>query len=341
MARKSRWWHVLQDAKNEVRLAVDLYNRSGSERQLEAFIVHMSMGWLKLLQAHFERVGKDLYVRDKRGWRKRHEDGGYMHRSLKSLSDEFFASNDPRKSNLEFFTGLRNQIEHRYERDVAALVAGRIQAYVLNYEQTLVELFEEHEGLAEELRFPIFLSSITSDAVDSVKRLRARIPRGILEWVQDFDTSVEPGMTSDQKFDFKIYLIPHIGAKTDADAAMTFIRADELTEEQNVVLDQVQTLIREKQVPVADLDTLLPKQVVERVDSQLDREFTMHMHTQAWHHFGVRPPTDCEDRLKTKPEFCFYNKLFGKYVYTDAWVNYLVRKLRDNSVYDEIAALKI
>jgi hypothetical protein len=157
---------------------VDLYNRSGMERQLEAFIVHMSMGWLKLLQAHFERSGEDIYIRDKRGWRIRHpDDGGFKHRSLRDLSDEFLAQNDPRKASLAFFTGLRNQIEHRYERDIATLVAGRTQAYLLNYERTLVELFGEEEALADELRFPLFLSAITGDAVASVKKLREHSKR--------------------------------------------------------------------------------------------------------------------------------------------------------------------
>jgi len=199
MARKPKWWHVLQDSKNEVRLAVDLYNRSGVERQLEAFIVHMSMGWLKLLQAHFEKSGGDILVRDKRGWRIKHRDGGFKHRSLHDLADEFFGENDPRQVNLDFFTGLRNQIEHRYERDIAALVAGRTQAYLLNYEQTITELFGGDEGLADELRFPLFLSSITGDAVTSLKRVRERVPKGVLEWVQDFDTSIEPGIASDQR----------------------------------------------------------------------------------------------------------------------------------------------
>jgi len=79
MPRKSRWWYVLQDSKNEVRLAVDLYNRSGMERQLEAFIVHMSMGWLKLLQAHFEKTGLDIFIRDERGWRIRHAFATHPH----------------------------------------------------------------------------------------------------------------------------------------------------------------------------------------------------------------------------------------------------------------------
>jgi hypothetical protein len=341
MARRPRWWHVLQDSKNEVRLAVDLYNRSGLERQLEAFIVHMSMGWLKLLQAHFEKAGLDIFIRDKHGRRVRHkDDGGFKHRSLRDLSDEFFDENDPRRANLNFFTGLRNQIEHRYERDIAALIAGRTQAYLLNYEQTIVKLFGEDEGLADELRFPLFLSSITGDAVASLKKVRARVPRGVLEWVQDFDTTIEPDIASDQRFDFKVYLIPHKGSKTEADASMTFVREDELTDEQKAVMDKARTIIRDRKVPVGGGDEFLPKQVVEQVNAQVEREFTIHMHTQAWRFFGVRPPAGAPDQYKTRAEFCYMNDLVGKHVYTPAWVNFLVRKLSDSHIYDQVAAVK-
>lgn len=340
MARKPRWWHVLQGSKNEVRLAVDLYNRSGMERQLEAFIVHMSMGWLKLLQAHFEKSGKDILIRDERGWRIRHPDGRYKHRGLRDLAAESFDEKDPRRANLSFFSGLRNIIEHRYERDIATLVAGRTQAYLLNYEQTIIELFGADEGLADELRFPLFLSSITGDAVASLKAVRARVPNGVLEWVQDFDTSVEPDIAADQRFDFKVYLIPYKGAKTEADAAMTFVHEDELTYDQKGVMDQVRIIIRDRTVPVGGVDEFLPKQVVEQVDTQINRDFTLHMHTQAWRHFEVRPSSDSADKYKTKTQFCHWNKLVGKYVYTLAWVNFLARKLSDDEIYDVVAAVK-
>lgn len=340
MARKPRWWHVLQDSKNEVRLAVDLYNRHGLERQLEAFIVHMSMGWLKLLQAHFEKSGLEILIKDERGWRVKHPDGGYKHRGLHDLATEFFAENDPRRANLDFFIGLRNIIEHRYEREIAALVAGKTQAYLLNYEQTIVELFGDDEGLADELRFPLFLSSITGDAVASLKKIRARVPKGVLEWVQDFDTSIEPDIAADQRFDFKVYLIPYKGAKTDADAAMTFVHEDQLTEDQKGVMDQVRTIIRDRTVPVDDLDKFLPKQVVEQVNERIDREFSVHMHTQAWRYFEVRPASDAPDKFKTKVQYCYWNKLVKNYVYTPAWVDYLVRKLSDHEVYDAVAAVK-
>ncbi|WP_238305516.1 hypothetical protein [Mycobacterium sp. 20KCMC460] len=222
-----------------------------------------------------------------------------------------------------------------------ALVAGKTQAYLLNYEGTVIELFGDDEGLADELRFPLFLSSITGDAVDSLKKVRARIPKGVLEWVQDFDTSVEPDIAADQRFEFKVYLIPHKGAKTDADAAMTFVHEDELTDDQKGVMDQVRTIIRDRTVPIGGVDEFLPGAVVQQVNAQIDRDFTMHMHTQAWKYFNVRPATGAADKFKTKTQFCYWNKLVGKYVYTPAWVAYLARKLSDDEIYETVAAVNL
>jgi hypothetical protein len=47
--------YTLQASKSEACLAIDLYNRSSSERSLEGFIVHMNLAWLYLLHARFMR----------------------------------------------------------------------------------------------------------------------------------------------------------------------------------------------------------------------------------------------------------------------------------------------
>lgn len=75
MAPSPLWWHQLQASKNEALLAVDVYNRSGNERQLEAFIVHMTLALLRLMQAKVQHDNGDLYIRDRTGRRVRHEDG--------------------------------------------------------------------------------------------------------------------------------------------------------------------------------------------------------------------------------------------------------------------------
>jgi Protein of unknown function (DUF3644) len=337
MAARPRWWHQLQASKDEVRLAVDLYNRIGQERQLEAFVVHMSLGWLKLIQAEYEKKGKerDLYTL-RNGRRQRTTDGDWLMKSLSALLAERYKDSDPIRRNVEFFLGLRHKIEHRYDRDVAALVAGKTQALVLNYEREIVRLFGDEEGLAEELRLPVFLSSITDDAVEAIKRVRGRVPRAVLDYVQDQDAAIDPAVAADNSYEFRLYLIPQTSSASDADAAMTFVRLDDLDHEQRAKVDAAMTIIREKQVPVSNLDSLLPTLVVQRVKVEAQIRFSMTDHTSCWQHFEVRPPERDEHPERTKEQFCRWDSTFKRWVYTEAWVAYLVRKLGDADLHREI-----
>lgn len=336
MAPRPRWWHQLQASKNEAILAIDLYNRSGKERQLEAFIVHMSLAWLRLFQSKIEKDGGDLYVRTRNNRRIKEKNGDWRMKPLSALIEQLLAPNDPRKANLEFFTELRHRVEHRYERDIAALVAGKTQAHLLNYENLLVEWFGENESVASELRFPLFVSSITDDAVKAVKEVAKRVPKAVRAWVHDYDTALDPNIAADQSFDFRIYLIPQTGPKTAADAAMTFVRLEDLNDEQREVMDRAQTIIREKKIPVSNLDRLKPGEVRAKVDAALGRAFTMSHHTNAWRHYGVRPPTGDPNPEATRADFCVWDSTFRQHVYTQSWVDFLIRELSDAAKFEEV-----
>jgi hypothetical protein len=337
MAARPKWWHQLQASKDEVRLAVDLYNRVGQERQLEAFVVHMSLGWLKLIQARYQKDGKQRALYQlRKGRRQRTRDGDWLMKSLSDLLGESYPKADPIRLNVEFFLGLRHKIEHRYDHDVAALVAGKTQAFVLNYERELEKHFGGQECLGNELRLPIFVSSITDDAVEAIKQVRTRVPRPVLDYVQDADAAVDPALAADNAYDFRLYLIPHTGPPSEADAAMTFVRLEDLDDEQRAQVDAAMTIIREKQVPVSNLGSLLPNQVVERVKDQTSIRFNMSDHTRCWQRFEVRPPANSPDPQNTKPQFCRWDQAFERWVYTEAWVDYLVRKLGDDDLHREI-----
>jgi hypothetical protein len=66
----------------------------------------------------------------------KHPEGGWAYRSLRNLLSEVFKSNDPILANITFFMGFRNQIEHRHESEIAALIAGKTQALLINYENS-------------------------------------------------------------------------------------------------------------------------------------------------------------------------------------------------------------
>ncbi|MFE9958917.1 DUF3644 domain-containing protein [Micromonospora sp. NPDC005299] len=336
MAPRPRWWHQLQAARQEAILAVDLYNRSGHERQLEAFIVHMSIAWLKMLQAKYDRDKIDFYVRNSKGHRQRTRDGDWVTKPLHQMMTEQFDERDPRRVNLEFFIGLRNKIEHRHERDIATLISGRTQAFMLNFEKTLVSEFGNEESLGGFLRFPLFISSITDDAVEALKAVRKRVPRGIAEYIQDFDASLEPELSDHPSYDFRVYLVPKTGGKSTADAAMSFVRMEDLDTGQLALMDKVQTIIRDKEVPVSDLKGLLPREVAKQVAQLLGFPFSVNDHSLAWKFYQARPPEGDSHPERTKSQFCTYNRAFKRYVYSEAWVKYLARHLSDADTYKSV-----
>ena len=314
---------------------MDLYNRVGSERRLEAYIVHMTMAWIKALQARWERDGQDLFVRDERGWRQRGQHGEFIMQPLSRMLRSEFPENDPVRKNIEFFLGLRNRIEHRYDADTALLVAGKTEALMLNYERYLTDRFGAEEGLAGELRFPIFISSITGDAVAAVKEVRKRVPLSVKTYIERFDADLDSQVSEDARYEFRITLIPQTGSKTTADAAITFVRLDDLTTEQREEVERVQAIVRDKQVPITD-PGFLPKEVVVEIGNRLGIRFTMSDHTRCWQHYKVRPPHNDPHPERTNADFCVYSKAFGRYTFTAAWIDKLARDLADPNKHKKI-----
>ena len=158
-APRSRGYrHSLRASRDEIALAVDLYNRVGQRRSLEAFVVHMHIGWLYLLHAEMLRDGKDIRYWDGNAQQKRlvRVAGEAKTWELQRCIEEKWPATSPVRQNIQFFIGLRNKIEHRHEAATAVLIAGLAQAHILNYEEELTSAFGPRQSLAETLRFPLF-----------------------------------------------------------------------------------------------------------------------------------------------------------------------------------------
>jgi hypothetical protein len=337
MAPRPRWWHKLQASKQEALLAVDLYNRSGESRRLEAFVVHMQIAWLYLLQARFERDKVDFYFRASSGRREK-IDGEFKTWELARCIREVFPNqNHPVRRNVEFFIGFRNKIEHRYEKLLESVVAGKAQSLIMNYERMLVETFGEKESLADRLRFPVFLTSLTDDAVVALKEVHRRLPKRLTKYVSDYDASLTEEVRDDHRYEFRVYLVQQTGPKTEADASMRFVRFDDLAEDERTKLEQVQTIVREKQVPVANMQRHRPSDVCKRVSEVLGVRFTASSdHVRAWKHYGVRPETGDAHPERTDARYCVYDEPHRDYVYTDAWITKLTTELAAPAKFEEV-----
>ena len=231
MARP-KWWHMLQGSKKEALLAVDLYNRPGDDRRLEAFVVHMQIAWTYLLHARFERDRTDYWYRDPNSNRRIRVEGDFKTWELARCVRHVFPNQEhPVRRNVEFFIGFRNKIEHRYEALLESVVAGKCQSLIMNYERFLVETFGADEGLADRLRFPVFLSSLSDEAVEALKETHKRLPKRLTKYVEEYDAVLTDEVRSDHRYDFRVFLIPQTGPRTESDVAMRFVRVEDLPEE--------------------------------------------------------------------------------------------------------------
>ena len=336
MARRPGWWHTLQASRREALLAADLYNRTAAERSLEAFVVHMHLSWLYLLHARFSRDVIDYRYRAENG-RFVRVDGEIRTWELARCVREAFPDDaSPVRCNLEFFIKVRNKIEHRYEELLATAIAGKSQALVLNYEETLVSWYGAKEGLADGLRFPVFMSSLTPDATRALKETYRKLPRKVTTFIREQDASLPETVQSDWRYDFRVLLVPQTGPKTEADAVMRFVREEEMTEEQRRARDVVQTIVRNRPVAVQNRGKYKPSVVARKVEEALGVRFPVALHIRAWQHYGVRPPGDAPRPELTDDRYCIWDEPHADYLYTDAWVRKLTREFADSEVFDAV-----
>jgi hypothetical protein len=336
MAPRPKWWHMLNASRREALLAVDLYNRAASERSLEGFVMHMHVAWLYLLHARFERDGIDYRYRKPNGHFQR-IDGEIRTWDLARCLKDAFDDQSAIRANVEFFIKIRNKIEHRCEELLATALAGKSQALILNYEETLTDWFGAEEALVDSLRFPVFTSSLTPDAVAALKAVHRKLPKKLVRFIREHDASLPGSVAEDWRYDFRVLLLPQTGPKTESDAVMRFVREDEMTPEQRQARDVVQTIVRNKPVAVQNKGRLKPGAVAAAVQDRLGLRFTTQgHHVAAWRHYQVRPVANAARPELTDDRYCVWDEPHSDYLYTRAWVDKLVKDLADPDTFRRV-----
>ena len=201
-----RWRGMVKASQQEALLAVDLYNRRGNERLLEAFFVHMHIAWLYLLHAECVRAGADYRYRDAAGRLIRVDGEPKTWELQKCVENRWSAQNDPVRRNLEKTVIIRNKIEHRWQEALTVATGGYAQALVLNYESEILTAFGPKFSLADELRFPIFLSAFTEEGVERMIAAQRSLPPRLRRLLAEFDADLDDSVRYDQRYEFRVHL---------------------------------------------------------------------------------------------------------------------------------------
>jgi len=339
----------LAKCRNAAIAAVEVYNRPGPRFRTAQFLVMIVISWTALFHAIFYSRGKRPWYRKTgsgsgRAVRYQKVDGDPKHWDLMECTRQYFGGdNPPERKNLEFLVKLRNKIEHRYLPDLDASLYGECQAALMNLESLLVTEFGKRFALLDELALALqFSQIIPPERRQAAQKLAGSASKSVREYVEKFRGGLPSTTLNSMKYSFNVYLVPKVANRSSAaDAAVTFVRVDEASEEELLRLEKLNVLIREKRIPIANLDCYKPSQVVDKVRGRLSHYFTMGTHTAAWKHYKVRPQAGAESPEKTDPAYCFYDEVHGDYIYTQAWVDLLVRDLSTEQGYRAVTGRSI
>jgi hypothetical protein len=170
----------------------------------------------------------------------------------------------------------------------------------------LVKEFGAKYALTESLAMALQFSQVVAREKGRALRLAvASTGREVLDYVERFRQSMPEDVVRSQEYAFRVFLVPKVaGRPGSADVAVEFVPYNTGSPDEIEQLKKLTALIKERHVPVANLDLFKPGQVVAKVKANIPHPFNPNLHARAWQHYGVRPPGKSDRPERTKAQYC-------------------------------------
>ncbi len=334
---------LLEKARDSAFLAVETYNRPTATFRSGAYVVLMCIAWTALFHAMFRKRKVRPWHRKTGSRRYTKIDGDYKAWELAECLQQYYRDKNPsERNNAVFFIGLRNRIEHRSYPQLDTEVFGECQAFLLNFENLLCQEFGDKYALKTSLVFSLQLSHALAPSQNiALAKHVQRQYKSVKAYVDTFRSSLSHDIQSDLKYSYKVFLVPKIGAHASSSSmAVEFVRYDPNKPEEMKRYEHVVALIKPKEIPIANLGLLKPGTVVRQVSESLGKKFNHHSHRLCYLHFNARPPGRNPQPGTWDTRYCQYDALHKDYGYTQAWVEFLITKLKDLTIYSAILEKK-
>ena len=321
-------------------LAVSIYNNPQTVFKTYAYIVNMCIAWTSLFHAIFEkRKIKYFYKKDTKKLEYERVDGEYKAWELSTCCKQYYGEiMNPARVNLETLIKLRNKIEHRFLPELDSHVFRECQSCLFDYEKLLISEFGDEHAINSSLAFGLQFSEVyEEEQIKSMKSMKAKEVQTIQKYMDEYRKEYSDEILESMEYSFRVFLIPQTGNNINsADRSIEFIKKSDLSEEQYKNLKKDITLIKNRKIPVSNDDKMKVGGVVKRVNEKVDFDFKQHHHTYCWRYYEVRPQKGARNPECTDTRYCNYDRVHDDYVYTNAWVNKLVKELSDESIRNEI-----
>jgi hypothetical protein len=337
--------NALEKARDSALLAVEVYNKPAVKFKSGGYITLMVIAWTSLLHAVFFKNKVKPFCKEHGRFLRIENDFKYWELG-ECLAQHFKTdTGNPVRKNLEFFIPLRNRIEHRSMPELDANIFGECQAMLLNFDELVEKEFGVKFCIRESLSFALQLFPASEGLAAALQHNPATKP--VVDFIQQYRSTISAEVAGSGKFAFKAFLI-QVGNHNSQNALpIQFVHYDKLPEDQKKQLSNFAVMVKNKEVPVANPDTIPAGNVAKKVQAglgnpQIERggrqvnRFNLAIHTRCWKRYKARPEGGSANPEATNWKYCIYDKRHNDYGYTQAWVDFLIEKLKDSTELDAV-----
>ncbi len=337
--RQGKTKTILENSRNSVLTAVEIYNKPNVKFRIENYIVLMIIGWTKLFHAFFQSaIGEKYFYKEKNGHYKV-IDGEKKAWELKECIRQFKKMNaaipisEAVVKNLSFFIKLRNKIEHRFfdSSTLDILLFGECQALLYNYENLLIGLFGNDYSINSSLAYALQFSHMRPNKQTvSHRALLSNDMQDIKQYIDKYKTNLPQAVYDSQEYSIKLLQIPKVSNTNRADLAIEFVNWNSLSDSDRESYKKITTIIKDKLIPVSNANLLKPSGVVTAVKKKTGVEIETYRHTALWKAFGIRPQNNSKEKFATISKYCIFDEPHNDYLYTTAWVDFICSLLQNH-----------
>ena len=161
----------------------------------------------------------------------------------------------------------------------------------------------------------------------SQKTLLSNDMLDIKRYIDKYKSDLSQEVFDSQEFSIKLLQIPKVSNTNRSDLAIEFVSWSSLDESDKENYKKITTIIKDKIVKqnVSNANLLKPSRVVDSVEKKTGVRISVSLHTMLWKAFGIRPPQESDDKFNTNDKYCIYDEPHNDYLYTEAWVLFLVK----------------
>jgi hypothetical protein len=229
--------------------------------------------------------------------------------------------------------------------ELDANIFGECQAMLLNFDELVEKEFGVKFCIRESLSFALQLFPSAEGLAAAIKHNPATKP--VVDFIQQYRSTISAEVAISGKFAFKAFLI-QVGNHNSQNALpIQFVHYDKLPDDQKKQLSNFAVMVKNKEVPVANPDTIPAGDVAKKVQAglgnpQVERggklvnRFNLSIHTRGWKRYKARPDGGSANPEATDWKYCIYDRRHNDYGYTQAWVDFLIEKLKDQAELDAV-----